>query len=234
MDETGMPTSDAAPARTASRRRGGLSWLLSGLVVVTGLWAWSVGPAWLAWWSYRPQEGDVLFQSLPHSPLVDAIEGVSGSPFSHCGIVGLENGEWVVYEAYRRVETTPLRTFLFRGRNQAFAVYRLKAEARPFIPSTLVAAKAFLGRPYDVRYRLDDERIYCSELIFKAYRNASSGELLGKLERLGDMNWQPYEATIEHFEEGPVPLEREIITPKELARASQLELVTAHRMDVEP
>ena len=36
---------------------------------------------------YMPRDGDVVFQSLPHNPLVNAIEGATNSRFSHCGIV---------------------------------------------------------------------------------------------------------------------------------------------------
>jgi hypothetical protein len=191
------------------------------------VWAWLYGPAYVAFWNYSPQEGDILFQSLPHSPLVNAIEGATQSPYSHCGIVANRDGDWVVFEAFRSVETTPLREFIFRGREQGFAVYRFKGDDRKYIPATIENARTYLGRPYDVRYRMDDERIYCSELIYKAYREAS-GQQLGKLVRLGDLNWRPFEGTIKHFEGGPVPLDREMITPKDVAEADQLELVFAH------
>src|SRR4051794_6901417 len=49
--------------------------------------------------SYAPREGDLVFQSLPHNPLVDAIEGVSKSPLSHCGIVVKQGDQWYVLEA---------------------------------------------------------------------------------------------------------------------------------------
>jgi|GEM_PF-4675398 len=39
---------------------------------------------------YAVQEGDILFQPLPHGSLVDAIEGVSLSIFSYCGSLGSE------------------------------------------------------------------------------------------------------------------------------------------------
>jgi hypothetical protein len=60
----------------------------------------------LRWW---PREGDVVFQSLPHGDLVDAIEGISQSPFSHCGVVvrGADGG-WRVIEAIGDVHETPL------------------------------------------------------------------------------------------------------------------------------
>ncbi len=187
-------------------------------------------PAGNAYWNYSPQEGDILFQSLPHSPLVDAIEGASGSPYSHCGIVADDDGRWVVLEAYRNVEVTPLREFIFRGRGQGFAVYRLRTDQRHHIPATIANAKSYLGRPYDSRYRMDDERIYCSELIYKAYRDAT-GQPLGPLVTLGELSWQPYEQTITDFERGPAPLDREMITPKHMAQAEQLELVTAFNIE---
>lgn len=195
-----------------------------------GVFAWAYGPAYVAYFRYAPQEGDIVFQSLPHSRLVDAIEGVSGSSYSHCGIVGKENGAWVVYEAFHDVEVTPLATFLFRGRNQGFAVYRLKGEHQKHVPALLQNVKKYLGRPYDVRYRMDDECIYCSELIYKAYRD-TSGDDLGELVRLGDLPWRPHETTIMHFEGGPVPLDREMITPKDLAKAGQLERVFVHELE---
>ncbi len=180
---------------------------------------------------YAPEEGDVLFQSLPHSRLVNAIEGVTDSPYSHCGIVSKRDGQWVVYEAIQDVRATPLREFLARGRNQGFAAYRLKPKFRKHIPDTIKHVRGLLGRPYDVRYRMDDEYIYCSELVYKGYQKAS-GEGLGKLVRLGDMNWRPYQSTIEFYENGPVPHDREMITPKDLAKARQLKLVQSHNLAI--
>ncbi|MFT5522546.1 MAG: hypothetical protein ACI9HK_000490 [Pirellulaceae bacterium] len=198
-----------------------------------GAMSWLYAPTFVAYWRYSPQEGDVLFQSLPPSKLVVAIEGATMSPFSHCGVVAKRDGDWVVYEAFEGVEETPLREFVMRGREQGFAVYRLREDFRQFIPAMIKNVKTYLGREYDVRYRMDDEKIYCSELIYKAYRDASGGEKLGDFVCLGDLNWQPYETTITHFEQGPVPLDREMITPRDMARAKQLELLSAHRISVE-
>lgn len=198
------------------------------------VFAWIHGPGYAAYWRYSPREGDIVFQSLPHSRLANAIEGVTESPYSHCGIVAKLDGKWVVYEAYRTVEATPLREVIFRGRNHGFAVYRLVPDKQRYVQSTIQNVKTYLGRQYDVRYRMDDDEIYCTELIFKAYQHASGGEALGTLVRLGDLRWRPYEDTIKYYERGPVPLDREMITPRQLAQASQLELVFAHGIATTP
>src|SRR5262245_52456638 len=178
----------------------------------------------VARWRYQPREGDIVFQSLPPSRLSIAIEGATHSPYSHCGIVAGNGKTWVVIEAYRGVADTPLQEWLTRGQGGEFAVYRLRQPYNLHISEMIRAARKQAGKPYDVRYRWDDEQIYCSELIFKAYETASH-ERLGELVRLGELDWQPYRATIEYYEGGPVPLDREVITPRDLARAEQLEEV---------
>jgi hypothetical protein len=45
----------------------------------------------------------------------------------------------------------------------------------------------WLGRPYDLRFRWDDQALYCSELAYKLFER-SAGVRLGKLERAADMN----------------------------------------------
>ena len=53
----------------------------------------------------------------------------------------------------------------------------------------------------------------------------ASGIRLGKTQKLGDLKWTGYKATIEKYEGGAVPLDREMITPKALSQANQLEQV---------
>jgi hypothetical protein len=172
---------------------------------------------------YAVQEGDIVFQPLPQSGLVDAIEGVSLSIYSHCGIVERKDGDWYVIEAIGPVRETPLGDWIDRGRGHYFDAFRLTSDLQPKVPAILAAARGYLGRPYDIHYSFDDERIYCSELVFKAVKTAT-GHQLGKVERLGDLNWQPHEAFIRSIE-GIIPEDREMITPRALSEAKELTLV---------
>ena len=152
---------------------------------------------------YSPQEGDIVFQSLPHSPLVAAIEGVSGSPLSHCGVVTKSGSGWAVLEAIGPVQETALHEWIARGRSSHFAAFRILPPYDAAISLFLSSARTYLGRPYDVLYELDDEKIYCSELLYKAF-------------------WQPHEEFIKQTTGGAVPLERIIITPVALSEAPEL------------
>ena len=174
---------------------------------------------------YEPQNGDVLFQPLPRqSDLVRAIEGITHSPFSHCGVVIHKDEQWYVIEALGHVKTTPLQKWIRQGRYGRFAAYRLKSQYRSIIPKFIEALHAYLGLPYDGKYKMDDEAIYCSELVFKGFLDATNEEL-GKLARLKELDWEPYKEIIEKYDRGSPPLDRIMITPKHLTEARQLQKV---------
>ena len=72
-------------------------------------------------------------------------------------------------------------------------------------------------------------KIYCSELLYKAVRDAT-GRKLGKIRKLGELNWRPYEQVIRHIESGSLPLDREMITPRDFSEAPELREVFRSRM----
>lgn len=171
-------------------------------------------------------EGDILLQSLPHGALVDAIEGVTRSEWSHCGVLIQRDGRWEVAEAIGEVRTTPLALWLLRGRGHKVEAWRLK---NPPSPEALHAALqrglvSLLGRPYDFRYAPEDDAIYCSELVHKLYER-ELGVVLGRWERLGDLNWRPHEAFVRQMENGALPLDRVMVTPVGLTRSPLVERV---------
>ena len=178
--------------------------------------------------AYAPMEGDILFQSLPNEPgldLVDAIEGATESPYSHCGMVTRDGEEWVVIEAIGPVKETPLQEYIQRGRDHKFWAYRFDEDKRQKIPVALKAMREDLGKEYDPRYRFDSENIYCSELIFRGWK-AATGEDLGKVVKLGDLKWERYKPVIEAIEgQGNLPLDREMITPRDMAKAKGLKRI---------
>jgi hypothetical protein len=178
---------------------------------------------------YEPKHGDIVFQSLPSSPLTDMIEGVTRSSYSHCGIVLQKSGGWMVIEAIGPVRQIPLSDWIHQGLRNGFAAYRLKPPYNANADVFVNRAEHYIGRPYDFRYEMDDEKIYCSELVFKAFRSAAH-EDLGHLLKLKELNWKPYAGLIRQIEGGPVPLDREIITPISIANADQLECVYARRI----
>ncbi|MFD0892274.1 hypothetical protein KBB96_12665 [Luteolibacter ambystomatis] len=199
-----------------------LSMLLLCLGIQTG---WADSTAKKTGAAYEPQEGDIVFQSLPNGwgmDLVDAIEGSTHSPYSHCGMVFQTSGAWMVIEAIGPVQHTPLAEWIARGRKKKVWAYRLAEDQKKFIPTALAAMNKDLGKPYDPRYRFDDDAIYCSELIWRGWK-AATGHGLGKTVKLGELDWQPYRKLIERIEgTTTIPVDREMITPRDLAAAREL------------
>ena len=180
-------------------------------------------PLIYAYFRYSPQEGDVVFQSLPHGDLVDAIEGITHSPWSHCGVVLLnDKKQWVVIESIMNVHETPLLLWMLRCRDDNFAAYRIDPKYSAKIPEFKQDLLSYMGRPYDFDYNITNGySVYCSDLVYLAF-DKISGQKMGKLEKLGDLDWKPYEHFIKSEAGGTLPLNRTMITPASLAQAPQL------------
>jgi hypothetical protein len=179
---------------------------------------------------YEPHSGDILFQPLHSNELIDAIEGATHSPYSHCGVVLKKEGRWVVIQALGTVHCTPLYWWIVQGRFGKFAVYRLKPDYASAIPRFIVELEKFMGLAYDYHYEMGDDAIYCSELVYKAYKNATGAEM-GALVELGQLDWAPFAELIRRHEGGNLPLHRVMITPRHLSEAPQLVKVFSFGID---
>lgn len=189
---------------------------------------WAVVDAYQPIATYKPQVGDVLVQAItPCGRLLSTVKGVTTSQWCHCGVVTRKNGGWAVCEAVGDgVRHTPLIIFLLRGDEIDFAAYRLTGESQAYANQMAECCEAYVGRPYDIQYELDDEKIYCSELVYKAYRDAADGGDLAAVQCFGDLNWRQFKDNIAHFHGGDdLPLDREVVTPVALTRSPRLEKI---------
>ena len=132
------------------------------------------------------RDGDLIFHDSGGSSQTEAIFSATGSRFTHVGIVRLTQNGPVVVEAIGPVQETPLEEFKERGVGGRYAVYRMRHFSPQQAKRVLTAAKRYYGRPYDPFFRLDDERIYCSELIWKAFH--AVGLDLGETQRFASLN----------------------------------------------
>jgi hypothetical protein len=127
---------------------------------------------------YLPKSGDIIFQTSQSSQS-KLIQAVTLSPFSHVGVITIKNGQSYVYEAIKTVQLTPLKTWIARGQNGKYSVYRLKEDLNDVQVNHLTnAASEFQGQSYDIGFKWSDEQLYCSELVWKVYKNGLSIELI--------------------------------------------------------
>jgi len=170
------------------------------------------------------QTGDVVLQAS-RSARSALIRKASGSPYSHVGLVERAKDGVYVVEAVQPVSRTPLATWVKRGVGGAVTVLRpmgLDAAARAKV---LAEAKKALGKPYDARYRWDDDALYCSELVVKAFERGA-GVTVGKQEVVRSLHLSPAELAL-----GPalgIDPEQTLVTPGSLVGDAHLELVAEH------
>lgn len=136
------------------------------------------------------KNGDLIFQTSLSSQS-KAIQLATKSKYSHCGIVYQEGKAFYVLEAIQPVKTTPLGKWIARGQGKHYVVKRLKNAAQILTPATLQKMKRegekLKGKNYDLTFEWNDDKIYCSELIWKVYQRATGIEI-GKLEKLRDFD----------------------------------------------
>lgn len=128
--------------------------------------------------SQQLQEGDIVFQSSS-SPQCEAIKLATHSEYSHCGIVLFIDGKAMVFEAVQPVSVTPLDQWAARGDDGKYEVKRLKDVklSADVIARMKKIATSYVGKDYDLYFGWADDRLYCSELVWKLYKKAAGVEL---------------------------------------------------------
>jgi uncharacterized protein YycO len=163
------------------------------------------------------KNGDLIFQTSL-SRQSKAIQLATNSKYSHCGIVYSDNGQFYVFEAIQPVKTTPLDKWIARGKDGHYVIKRLKNADVILTAETLQKMKQegekFKGKNYDLTFEWSDDKIYCSELIWKIYQRATGIEI-GKLQKLSDFNLTN-EAVKQKMKErygDKIPTEEIVISP---------------------
>ena len=137
--------------------------------------------------SVMPQDGDIVFHESTsrQSPIIKLAQH---SKWTHCGIVFYIDEEAYVYEAVEPVKYTPLKEWIDRGKNGVYCAKRLES---PISATTIERMKAvgikFKGKHYDTLFQWSDDKIYCSELIWKIYSQGADIELC-PLEQFSDFS----------------------------------------------
>ena len=163
------------------------------------------------------KNGDLIFHTS-RSGQSNAIQLATKSKYSHCGLIYKDGNDFYVFEAVQPVKRTPLDKWIARGQDGKYVIKRLKNADQVLTPTTLIKMKQvggqFNGKNYDRTFEWSDDRIYCSELIWKIYERATGIEI-GKLEKLSNFDLTN-EAVLEIMKErygNKIPTEEIVISP---------------------
>ncbi len=110
------------------------------------------------------KEGDIVFQ-ISKSTQSPFVQLATSSPWSHCGIVVFKNDKPYVLEASNVVKLTELQTWIHRGRGGKWRSRRVLKDCPK------IQYRKYLGHPYDLAFKFDNGKMYCSELVYVIYKD---------------------------------------------------------------
>ena len=177
------------------------------------------------------QTGDIVFQEVNNTQGL-AVKAATDSSWTHVGIIYFIDDKPFVIEAIQPVSVTPLHHFIARNPN-SFHPMRLKNNKEIFTTENLMAAASYvksqLGKNYDNKFLWNNDRIYCSEHVWKVYKKAANIELC-KPRAMKSYNLQhPIVQKIitqRYDSTSNLPLDELVVAPSDIAESELL--VTIH------
>jgi hypothetical protein len=174
------------------------------------------------------EDGDIVLHRSMSSQSA-AVRAATGSAYTHVGLVFHRDGGEFVLGAVQPVRWTPLAAWVSRGEGGAVVVLRLVDGARLASGGAdrlKAEAERYLGRAYDGLFAWSDDRIYCSELVFKAYRDALGVEV-GHIQPMGsfDLTSPAVRELIHARAAGRVDLNEPVVAPSSLLGDADLRVV---------
>ncbi|MBS1779578.1 MAG: hypothetical protein JST70_09670 [Bacteroidetes bacterium] len=180
------------------------------------------------------QEGDLLFQNLDCGPLCDAIEevtnGYDDSSFSHIGLAVLKHDSIMVVEAIGKdVHLTTIDKFTARSPHKIY-VGRLKKPYQKLAHPAATYAISSIGVPYDDVFIYNNNKYYCSELVYDAFKKANNNKPFFSLRPMTFCKPQSkdfYPAWIDYYKKigKPIPQGKPGINPGGISLSSKIEII---------
>ncbi len=192
------------------------------------------------------REGDLLFQDLNCGSLCDAIEavteGVNGKDFSHCAMVVSINDTLKVIEAIGgEVQVNSLKTFFIRSGDtisiQNITIGRPKKEYEALIPKAVAYAIQQIGQPYDDEFLLNNNKLYCSELLYESFKAANNNHDFFVLQPMTFKDPETndfFPAWVDYYQalQEPIPEGEPGINPGLISRSGKIEIIRIDLADL--
>jgi len=172
------------------------------------------------------QNGDIIFQTS-RSSQSKAIQLATKSKYSHMGIIYQINGQYYVYEAVQPVKLTKLNDWVTRGENSHYVVKRIKDSKKILTIENVERMKdlgeKFKGKNYDIYFEWSDDKIYCSELVWKIYKETLNIEI-GNLQELRefDLTSETVKNKMKERYGDDIPLDEKVISPATMFESDKL------------
>jgi len=185
------------------------------------------------------KDGDIVFHDSGSEQSL-AIKELTKSPYSHVAIYFSDASGGYVYEAHNQVEKTSIAEWSKRpasaphSNHTPWKALRLKDHPDGLSSSEAEKIKALftpkvMGIGYDKWFKWGDDKLYCSELVWKAYKNGLNIEVGKKATfRAFDFSSKEAETLVKERYGGidHLPLDEIVVTPQAIYESDALQLVS--------
>ena len=157
------------------------------------------------------QEGDIVFieSKSSQSPYIKV---GTMSKWTHCGIVVNTPQGLKVLEASKTVRLTPFAKFIGSAKNENWTVKRPKQKlTKP------INYSKYLGMPYDLEFKFNNGKMYCSELVWLVYKN--QGIELSKPRKVSSFVFTRIPKVKKLMQKRSITMEQEAVAPVDLYKA---------------
>lgn len=149
------------------------------------------------------------------------------------GLIYILNGRYYVYEAIQPVTLTRLEDWIKRGDGGHYVVKRLANSTIVLTQENREKMKKlgerFKNKNYDQYFEWSDDRVYCSELVYKIYQE-SLGIEIGEMQKLRtfDLSSPIVKAKMKERYGTKIPFEEPVISPGAMFASDKLITVAQH------
>lgn len=169
------------------------------------------------------REGDVVFieSKSQQSPYIKA---GTMCKWTHCGVVVNTVKGLRILEASKTVMLTPIDKFIGRAKNGNHMAKRPRQQlTKP------ISYSKWLRQPYDLAFKFDNGKMYCSELVWLVYKE--QGIELCKPRKVGDFfvvkiahsklvgSYEKAKWLRDLMKKRNITLDQYVVAPSDLARA---------------
>jgi uncharacterized protein YycO len=178
------------------------------------------------------ESGDIIFQ-ISTSRQSTAIQIATKSKYSHIGIIYKIDHKLFVFEAVQPVRLTPIEQWIKRGKNEHYVIKRLKNSKELLTQKALlnmkVVGEKFKNKNYDIYFEWSDDKIYCSELVWKIYKEALNIEI-GQLQTLSDFDLSDdiVKKIMKERYGSNIPLNEKVISPVSMFNSNKIETILSN------
>ena len=157
------------------------------------------------------QEGDVVFIESQSSQ-APYIKVGTMSKWTHCGIIVDTPEGLQVLEASKTVRLTPFSSFIGAARNENWTVKRPAQKLQEPIRYS-----KYLGMPYDLEFKFDNGKMYCSELVWLIYKE--QGIELCELRKVSSFTFARVPQVRKLMNKRSISMDQYVVAPVDLYQA---------------